>query len=87
MSIPVTVAPRWAMASARMPPPQPTSTRRLPGDRRMLIDVVGAQGIDVVQRLELTAAIPPARGQGLEFGDFLRVDVAMASHWRSVRSG
>src|SRR5690554_3101253 len=30
MSMPVTRAPRWAMASARMPPPQPTSSTSLP---------------------------------------------------------
>jgi len=30
MSIPITVAPRWAMASLRMPPPQPTSSTFLP---------------------------------------------------------
>src|SRR5690606_14772892 len=30
MSIPVTRAPRWAMASVRMPPPQPTSSASLP---------------------------------------------------------
>ena len=50
------------------------------GDRRMFVDVVGAQRVDVVQRFEFTAAIPPARGQRLEFGDFLRVYIHVAAH-------
>src|SRR5690606_16265609 len=34
------------------------------------------QRVDVVQRLELAFAVPPAMGQGFEFGDFGVVDVA-----------
>nr|GFD22563.1 hypothetical protein [Tanacetum cinerariifolium] len=40
-----------------------------------LVDPVDPQGVDVVKRLEFTVAIPPAMGQGLEFGDFGVVDV------------
>jgi len=46
----------------------------------MFIDVVGAQGIDLVQGFEFTAAIPPARGQCLELGDLLGVYVNVAAH-------
>ncbi|MOA41418.1 hypothetical protein D3C78_1633760 [compost metagenome] len=40
-----------------------------------LQDVVQTQRVDTVQRLEFTFQIPPARGHGLELGDFMMVYV------------
>lgn len=40
------------------------------------VNPVDPQRVDVVQRLEFTFAVPPAMGQGFEFGDFGVVDVA-----------
>ena len=56
--MPVTRAPRAAIASLRMPPPQPTSSTRLAREAGDAIDVVEAQRVDLVQRLELALAGP-----------------------------
>ncbi|MCY1416123.1 hypothetical protein D9M71_316240 [compost metagenome] len=48
----------------------------LAGQLDALIDPVDPQGVDVVQGLEFAFAVPPAMGQGFEFGDFGVVDVA-----------
>jgi hypothetical protein len=60
-----------AIASARMPPPQPTSSARLPRSPREAVDPVESQRIDLVQRAELALRVPPAVGQFAEFGEFL----------------
>ena len=57
-SMPVTCAPRAAIASLSMPPPQPTSSTRLAAQAGDAVDVVEAQRIDVVQRLELARRDP-----------------------------
>ncbi|MNZ68379.1 hypothetical protein D3C78_866440 [compost metagenome] len=48
----------------------------LAGQLDPLVDPVDPQRVDVVQRLELALAVPPAVGQGFELGDFGVVDVA-----------
>jgi hypothetical protein len=48
----------------------------LAGQADALVNPVDAQRVDVVQRFELAFAVPPAMGQGFEFGDFGVVDVA-----------
>ncbi len=73
--MPVTLAPRAAMASDRMPPPQPTSSTRLPRRPRDLIDPAQAQRVDLVQRLEFAVRIPPAVGELAEFLELQRIDV------------
>ncbi len=76
MSSPVTVAPSRAMLSARMPPPQPTSrtffTEQAAG---AFGNIAQPQRVDAVERFELALQIPPARGDGFEFGDFSMIDV------------
>ena len=47
----------------------------LAGQVDPLVDPVDPQRVDVVQGLELAFAVPPAMGQGFEFGDFGVVDV------------
>ncbi|MCK7461537.1 MAG: hypothetical protein MZU84_05480 [Sphingobacterium sp.] len=91
--MPVTWAPRRAMLSARMPPPQPTSSTRLPASpSARSIDVVQTQRIDIVQGLELAIRVPPAAGEFLEFGDFLKVHVRLGGchvlfHWAAEDQG
>ncbi|MNC35393.1 hypothetical protein D3C75_838770 [compost metagenome] len=48
----------------------------LAGQADALVDPVDPQRVDVVQRLELAFAVPPAVGQRFELGDFGAVDVA-----------
>ncbi|MCY1442151.1 hypothetical protein D9M71_585030 [compost metagenome] len=48
----------------------------LAGQIDPLVNPVDPQRVDVVQRFEFAFAVPPAMGQGLEFGDFGVVDVA-----------
>src|SRR5690554_5922119 len=43
-----------------------------------LVDVVQAQGIDVVKRLELAAGVPPAAGQCFKLGNLVLVYVLVA---------
>ena len=49
-SMPVTSAPRCAIASLSRPPPQPTSRTRLPRSDGLLVDVVQPHGIQHMQR-------------------------------------
>ena len=46
------------------------------GQVNALVNPVDPQRVDVVQRLELAFAVPPAMGKRLEFGDLGVVDVA-----------
>ncbi|MCY1450715.1 hypothetical protein D9M71_675410 [compost metagenome] len=48
----------------------------LAGQADALVDPVDPQRVDIVQRLELAFAVPPAVGERLEFGDLGVVDVA-----------
>jgi hypothetical protein len=73
--MPVTVAPLSHMPSESRPPPQPTSSTRLPASVQMAVDPVQAQGVDVVQRLEIAAGIPPAMRKLAEFLEFALVGV------------
>ena len=41
------------------------------------VDIVQAQGVDVVERAELGIRVPPLLGQGVELGDFTRVYVLL----------
>ena len=74
--MPVTCAPRRAIASARMPPPQPTSSTLLAGEARVAVDPFQAQRIDLVQRPELALRVPPAVGQLAEFLELCGVRVS-----------
>ena len=74
-SMPSTSAPRRAIESARMPPPQPTSSTRLPRSGAMRVDPVQAQRVDLVQRPELAFRVPPAVGELAELGQFARIGV------------
>src|SRR5690606_24366376 len=47
--------------------------------RDVFVDPVDPQRIDLVQWLELAFAIPPAMGEGFEFGYFGLVDIAHGS--------
>src|SRR5215470_13049641 len=47
-----------------------------------LRDVVESQRIDVVERLELAARVPPAMRQCAELGEFRRIGVDGWAHWR-----
>ncbi len=75
MSSPVTVAPSRAMLSARMPPPQPTSRTFTEQAAGAFGNIAQPQRVDAVERFELALQIPPARGDGFEFGDFSMIDV------------
>ena len=72
-------APRAAIASDRMPPPQPTSTTRLPVEPAAhLLDPGKSQRIDLVQRAEHRALrIPPVMRERAELGELARVDVGV----------
>ena len=48
----------------------------LAGQADAFVNPVDPQRVDVVQRFEFALAVPPAMGQGFEFGDFGVVDVA-----------
>ena len=60
----------------RIPPPQPTSSTRLPASPACRSIQSRRRGIDLVQRTELAVRVPPAMGEFAELGEFLRVDVA-----------
>jgi len=45
------------------------------GQRRLAVNVLEAQRVDIVQRFELAVRVPPARGQFLELVDFSAIDV------------
>ncbi len=49
----------------------------LSGDLHPLLDVVGAQGVDVMERLELAFGIPPSRCEVAEPGQFFRINVVL----------
>ncbi|MNQ36276.1 hypothetical protein D3C85_497950 [compost metagenome] len=48
----------------------------LAGQADALLDPVDPQRIDVVQGFEFAFTVPPAVGEGFEFGDFGVIDVA-----------
>ena len=74
-SMPSTRAPRRAIASDRMPPPQPTSSTRLPREPGGGIDPVEPKRVDPVQRPEFALGVPPAMRQFAELGELLRVGI------------
>ena len=73
-SMPSTSAPRRAMESARMPPPQPMSSTFLPGSGPGL-DPVQTQRVDHVQGTEFAVHVPPTVGQFRKLGQFGRIGV------------
>src|SRR5450830_919786 len=58
----------------------------LAGQVDALVNPVDPQRVDVVQGFELAFAVPPAVGQGFEFGDFGVVDVAHGGSSKSDKS-
>src|SRR5476651_182411 len=58
----------------------------LAGHVDALVNPVDPQRVDVVQGFELAFAVPPAMGEGFEFGDFSVVDVAHGESSKSDKS-
>ena len=58
-----------------MPPPQPTSSTRLPAQGRVRVDPVEPQRIDLVQRPEFAFRIPPAMRELAEFSQLVGIGV------------
>ena len=78
MSMPVTRAPAWAMDSARMPPPQPTSTAVASFRSARSAMNANLTGLMSCRGLKSPSRIPPAVGQGFELLDLCLIDVAHA---------
>ncbi len=47
-------------------------------------DPVKAHRVDLMQRLELSLHVPPAGGDGFEFGDFCQIDIGITVHFLMI---
>jgi hypothetical protein len=74
-----------AIESARIPPPQPTSSTLHPAGTCCAFDPLQAEWIDLVQRAEFAFQVPPAVGEFGEFGQFCRIGIHGIGHMRIMK--